>query len=379
MKKKCVKLLLCTFFFAELSAMDEGQLSLNIDGDHESDVTDSTARSFAPCGEGTDFSRLENEMTADFVEPHVVSRVADCPVEDSGRWVKVKKLRGHRSLIFALAFNVHGSLLASGSGDSTIRLWHAKSDALCACLDGHESDVVTLAFSPDESYLASGSWDTKCCLWDGVAGRKLHEYSGPQGVAKRVMWLDRATIISGSWNGVVNLLDTRSHERQRLIPNVGSAIDGLAVVDNQLVVGQSVGGVSLWDLRTLKREGCFSTDKYPLCSLAMSADGKKLAAGLLFGGIMMWDLEAKKRIFAARKHMDAVSSMDFSPDGGTLLTGSLDGKMWALSLDGITRSKILRNEDQDAIFAVAMSPAGKQFAAGAQDRTVRMWEKRPAA
>jgi WD40 repeat protein len=56
-------------------------------------------------------------------------------------------------------------LLASGSADSTIRLWNAKNQKLLNTLYGHAGEVWSVAFSHDRKWLASGSADGTVRLW----------------------------------------------------------------------------------------------------------------------------------------------------------------------------------------------------------------------
>jgi WD40 repeat protein len=60
--------------------------------------------------------------------------------------------------------------LASGSWDSTIRLWDVASRTCAAVLSGHSSTVYSVSFSPDGRTLVSGSADSTVRLWD-VASR----------------------------------------------------------------------------------------------------------------------------------------------------------------------------------------------------------------
>ena len=66
-------------------------------------------------------------------------------------------MEGHKKLVTSVAFNPQETLLASGSGDKTIKLWNLETKTEIATLKGHKNWVTSVSFNPQGTLLASGS------------------------------------------------------------------------------------------------------------------------------------------------------------------------------------------------------------------------------
>src|SRR5436305_1870787 len=82
-------------------------------------------------------------------------------------------LEGHENVVYSVAFDPEGKLLASGGNDWTVKLWEVASGKPLRTLEGHKSGVLSVAFHPEGRMLASGSIDNTVKLWEVDSGKLL--------------------------------------------------------------------------------------------------------------------------------------------------------------------------------------------------------------
>ncbi len=264
---------------------------------------------------------------------------------------ELRRFAGSPSPVRAAAFAPDGKTLATGDG-TCVRLWEPDTGKLLRKLRRHQGTVTSLSFSPDGKVLASaGEDDATVRLWDVATGKQLLSFSHPH----------TALMDAGGSN---------VHQHQLAATNVVFGPDGKTVVSS----GRWDRYLRLWNAQTgneLRRfEGYLSGS----AALALSPDGKTLAAASEDNSVRLWEVETGKPLGPQDEHRGRLYYIAFSADGKTFLSGSRDNSIRIWDVAGRKTVRVL-GSTEDRPFRVAFSPNGKVLATGrGDDETVFLWD-----
>jgi WD40 repeat protein len=293
---------------------------------------------------------------------------------------EVRTLTGHASNVSTVACASDGRVVAASGGyDHRINLWEVANGRALPALGGEAKTVDTLAFSPDGRVLAAAGEADSVGLWDLASGRTSGTLEGHAHFVKSVAFsADGRSLVSGSVDGVVRvwrLADGKDWQRSI------SAHDGVVTAavftpgGGQIASRGGDGTIKIWDsstgtlLRTLE----VGKPAGGSCSLAVSPDGRLVAAGMVNREIKLWSLADGTELRSFAGHAGAVGAVAFSPDGRIVASGSADKmiKLW-----DVTSGRELGTLAGHAswIGCLAFSPDGQTLASSGGDKTIRLWD-----
>ena len=87
-------------------------------------------------------------------------------------------LTGHTNWVYGVAFGPDGRLLATTSGDGSVRVWDPPTGGTAATLTGHSDRVAGVAFGPDGRLLATADGDRTVRVWDPPTGEHRRTLTG---------------------------------------------------------------------------------------------------------------------------------------------------------------------------------------------------------
>ena len=338
---------------------------------------------------------------------------------------ELNRLEAHKDSVWGLSFSPNGQLLASGSLDKNIKIWHSNG-LLIQTLKGHSNSVTTVSFSPDGRTLASASFDKTVKLWQfDRASNKFH--SIPHKILKgHKDWVysvnfspDGKTLASGSKDGTIKLWQRDGKLIKTIRGHQGWVHWVTFSPDGKLIASASEDGtVKIWQrngtlLTTLakhqndatsvtfspngkflattgrdniiaiwRRENDRESNKFRLYqtlnepdtafSLQFSPDSQHLVSGGDDNVIKLWNIADGKLLKTFKGHGDTVTSLSFSPDGKILASASFDKslKLWSLKP---SKLPVLESHE-DGVLSLSWSPNGKMLASASRDSTVKLWQ-----
>ncbi|XP_054819845.1 WD40 repeat-containing protein HOS15-like isoform X2 [Prosopis cineraria] len=312
---------------------------------------------------------------------------------------EIKVLEGHTSEVFACAWNPSGSLLASGSGDSTARIWKITEGHINTSIQTEQinvvvlrhfkgrtseksKDVTTLDWNGDGTLLATGSYDGQARIWsrDGDLKSTLNKHKGPIFSLK---WNKKGDyLLSGSVDKTAIVWDIKTGEwKQQFEFHSAPTLDvdwrnnvsfATCSTDNMIYV------CKIGENRPIKT---FSGHQGEVNAIKWDPTGSFLASCSDDHTAKIWSLKQDKHLHDLKEHVKEIYTIRWSPTGpctsnpnqpSVLASASFDStiKLWDVDLGKVLCSL---NGHRDPVYSIAFSPNGEYLASGSMDKCMHIW------
>ncbi len=293
--------------------------------------------------------------------------------------------------VLTLAFSPDSETLASGSRDTTIRLWNTKTTHHKVTLTGHSGWVTTVVFSSDGKTIASGAtythWssDSSIRLWDAKTGKHLRTIETPDLVRRLAFSPDNETLASINTNNAIHIWNTNTGElkidftKQRVKSKPISVFpDGKKEIyendDETYTLLDVETGHQKPFLRGLNPSLSllYSPFSRSIEMLTYSPDRKTLAIKDN-KSVVLWDIETDSHIATLSGHLKTISSIKFSPNGQFLSTAA-DKTIYLWDTKTGKQKAAYTRDARYQNFTHVFSPDSELLATPAKDpKMVQLW------
>ncbi|KAJ7634463.1 chromatin associated protein [Roridomyces roridus] len=283
----------------------------------------------------------------------------------------------HATVVCCVQFSADGKYLATGC-NRTAQIYDVKTGVkTCVLVDegaGKAGDLYirSVRFSPDGRYLATGAEDKLIRIWDILKKRIRVVFEGhTQEIYSLDFSRDGRRIVSGSGDRTARIWDLENPTAPPMVlavePSEGATAPGGGATD---------AGVT---------------------SVAMSPDGRFVAAGSLDTVVRLWDTQTGALVERLRGHRDSVYSVVWTPDGRGVVSGSLDKTLKYWDVGSLGAKVVAKKEGtnglskeagdkaaqctmnfaghKDYVLSVAVSHDGQWVVSGSKDRRVQFWDR----
>lgn len=283
--------------------------------------------------------------------------------------VMAQELRGHGGPVRALSVSADGMMALSGSFDTSAILWDLSSSRALAVLRGHDSAVTATLVLPD-GRLATGGEDGKLLLWrmgGGTPDATLPGHDGP--VAALALSPDGKLLASASWDGTARITSLASGGATRIVGHRGPVSAVAFAADGQaLVTGGHDGTLRLTSLEgTLQRT--MSAGR-PIAGLAVARDGTLVVGGV--DGLLLFFAADGTPLGDARAGDTPIVALALSPDGKRLAAAGIRGSVALVDMAARSVERVLVGPGLP-VWSVAFRPGTDELLTGGGDRLVRRW------
>lgn len=339
-------------------------------------------------------------------------------------------LPGHAEAILTSSFSPDSRLLATGSGDTTVRLWNPESQLPDKTLKGHKQWVLAISFSPDASRLASASMDGSVRVWNSVKGELLGKpLLGHKKWVTSLAWqpyhlsTDCTHLVSASKDNTLRIWNTAASTCYRVLAGHCAAVTCVRWSGEDVIYTASQDRtIKVWDpntglvLRNISAHGhwintmTLNTDyvlrcgafpmldestgyiptrldrtdareRYETVKRKMVGGKERMVTGSDDFTLIMWEDLARNTstkvapVTRMTGHQQLVNDVLYSPDGVYIASASFDKsvRLW----EGATGKFLFTFRGHvGAVYRIVWSADARLLLSASRDSTCKVWEMR---
>jgi WD40 repeat protein/mono/diheme cytochrome c family protein len=202
---------------------------------------------------------------------------------------RITKVGDELDIVMAADISDDNSRIALAGPKKVVRVFDTSTGELVYEQKKHTDWITALRFSPDGVLLASADRANGLVVWEALTGRLYLDLADHKDAIYSIDWRpDSALLFSASKDGTVKMWDMNTGKAVKSIPAHGGGVMSISVCNNGMFATCGLDKlVKLWDSAG-NAKGDFAGLPDQALEVALSVDGKWLAAGDWAGNVRVW-------------------------------------------------------------------------------------------
>ncbi|KAI9594590.1 WD40-repeat-containing domain protein [Syncephalis fuscata] len=318
------------------------------------------------------------------------SRSLQLRVWDLSTYKTIRSFKVHEAPVIVMTIDETSTLVATGSADSTVKVWDIDGGYCTHNFRGHSGVVSAIQFHPDPKrlWLATGADDCQVRVWDLNKSECIAVLDSHVSVVRGLAFTSNDDhLISGSRDKVVNVWNLKNKSLAHTFPvyegletvgliDAGTVINGQVLKHQAFYTGGEKGTIRVWDYTSgelLSESANNSNAKFTFTDVLHSKSSGQLYGITSDQNILIYQLaDCIRPIRQLVGYNDEIIDLAYLGEDESYLAVITNSEQIRV-FDLETFSCDIVYGHADTALCVAHRPKGDIMVTAGKDRTARVW------
>jgi len=285
----------------------------------------------------------------------------------------IRTIPGSSRMVTVCEFTPDGSFLAVGYNNGTLRVAPVNPNLPVRERRAHRKGIHHISFSGDSRLLATSSGDRSLRVWNARTVEPEKVLMEASGSMTGVALLDNGNLIAcGDSNGSLNAYRQDTGEIVRTFSRYSRSVRTVASNEqgDTLVFAGENRTLWTWNRKDDSLKTC-ELARPPRC-LAFIPGENSVVAGGWDGNLRIYEIPGGKKTGVLQGHTSIVTSCVISPQGEIVASGSNDRTVRIWSRRNQRALRVIR-DCKTEVGALAISPDSRYLVVGSSDDAIRVY------
>lgn len=284
-----------------------------------------------------------------------------------------RTLKGHTGPVTGLDFNATGTLLASSSGDMSAKLWDMTTFTCSKTLRGHDHTISSIKFMPSSDYLITCSRDRSLKCWEVNTGYCIRTFTGHSDWVKCLsVSLDGEHVASGGTDQTILIWKFSTGQCVQTLRGHEHVVESVCygkkplTAANIMKASTTDGAMVSASIDTITASASRPVE-------VSSEEYNYLCSGSRDRSVKLWDSMTGQCLMTFNVHDNWVRNVIFHPNGKYIISCSDDKSIRVFDVKENRCFRTIADAHSHFVSSIAISSINPVLVSGSVDKNISIW------